>query len=255
MKKVFIILFLLISYKEILSQGFDWQYSARLPFSTPVFFIGPSASLNYNQNSGDIILNEGEYQDCCSFKNGNGFGYNLGFKSEYWITGLSAIFSQLSYFQNNADFKARGRIYPLNDSTNLITENDFSSQISYLNLSIGYKYRLDDTHFNLGAGLNFNLLLSQNSQHFEKIIAPSDFYFNTNPPSQIRQLTQFKTSELSNILIYPSIHIGYDLNLGLGIYSNIQLIIGIPLNHITKNDDWSKWNFDVNISILKGLFY
>ena len=256
MKNKFLIFFLIVIVSPALySQGFDWQYSARLPHASPEFFIGVSAEASYIKNNAQFNLLE-YYVPCTTFNTGTGSNAEGGIHAEYWLDGLWALNSQLYYSAMASTFKKQDVEAAL--PQNKVTEYVLSTNYNYLSLEIGGKFRIPDSHFCLGAGLGFGFKLSQTSNVDENIISPTNYYFNTNPPSQIRHITQGTELNPVNIVnIIPYITAGYDFNLGLGTYATAYLKVSPSIISLTNTSDGSSWNYisySFGISINRGLF-
>ncbi len=241
-------LFFLVS-SPAYSQGFDWQYSPRLPFKTPVMFIGVGAQYDILKHVGDVNYIEGVYP-CATFKNGNGTGYGVSGNVEYWKTGFLALTGGVLYQSVPAAFKADGDALPLADGRVFKTEYEFTSNLRYITIEAGAKYRLFDSHFFGGGALQINTLLSKSTSQTERVISPAEGHFSDGSTERTfnADITGFKRFSVT-----PQILIGYDFPLGLGVYASPTARAGISLNSISDNASWRKVNLSFGISFLKGL--
>lgn len=255
MKKIFvsILIILCCNITILFPQGFDWQYSARLPSDYPYFFLGISAEKSLYMNKGNFSLFE-EATECCKFNGRNSDGFRIGLSSEYWHLGSNSIFAILSFSSIPANFTAVNS-FPINSDTILITEFDLNTKFNTINLTTGYKYRLFDSYFFVSGILEFAFNISNNYEVYEKIISPKNFYFNTNPPSQIRSLSQGRINDFNLIIFSPGINIGYDLDLGKSYYATISLNLSHSLNKILKNDDWRITHLSIKLIVFRGILY
>ena len=237
------------------AQGFDWQYSARLPFKFPYLFGGVSYNSGYSQNHGKIYLQELEQTkmiDCCNFTNGTGFTNSFGLDIEYWQTGLLAFKGRLSYSVQTAKFSATPVTLP-RIGYSVTYQNDLNSVLNYISLELQSKYRLYNSHFSFALGFETGLLVSNSLNATESIISPDYEHFIDG--STQRTIYKGKMSNLSKINIIPKIYIGYDLNLGLSMYASPSFSVGFPLMNITQSAQWRAWHFDINISVYRGLLF
>ncbi len=243
------------------SQGFDWQYSSRLPFDFPYLFAGLTGYTGYTMHDALLDLSEGN-GDCCKFTEGKGWVSSIGLKSEYWLDGTWAANASLSYFTERGDFTATGQSLPFTvfDSQGKIVghdtvdfENSMDISLSYLTIEAGGKMRLFKTHLFAGAALEFGYLLQQKSEQTERVVAPS--YFKYNDGSQVRTLGTHTISGISNFLFTPKLMLGYDLPLGLDIYITPLVSVGFPLHNISSDGSWKMWNFNFGISLLRAVAY
>ena len=88
-KNYILFLFFFVPITFGFAQGFDWQYSPRLPFKFPYLFGGISYNPGYTLNHGNMYLQELEQTkliDCCNFTNGTGFSNSFGLDIEYWLS-------------------------------------------------------------------------------------------------------------------------------------------------------------------------
>jgi hypothetical protein len=237
---------------NLFSQGFDWQYSARLPEKSPIGFIGLSGDIGFTRNTGGISLIE-IYSPCCKFESGTGTQYSVGLKGEYWYTSDIAIDVGLRYSRANSSFKSQTES-PFSTFI-LKTEFDFESSISNIQIDFGAKTRINESHFNVGASISFSYLIGNNFTFKESVISPSDFYFSTNPPSQSRDIPLGSVGTLHNFNISPSINISYDLSLGLGIYATPSLNASYSLTSVVKDESWRHLELSFGISIFRGIIF
>lgn len=233
---------------KLSGQGFDWQYSPRLPFETPTFFVGLNGNLAYYLHNGSIDFRE--IYKCCTFTYGAGFGSIFGINAEYWQTATIALSGSLSYMTVTGDFEADGEALPVYPSGLFYYKNEFNTKLSYITVEMDAKYRLFLTHFFAGVGIRFGFLVSNKSEFYEKIVSPPEARFNDG--SQRRTIANGVISDIQPIFFTPKLNLGYDLNLGLGTYSSIALSAGLPIINISKDSEWLSWIFQLNIKIFRG---
>ncbi len=252
MKKLILIVFLFFNIVHLSNaQGFDWQYSPRLPFNTPTLFLGVNYNLNYLIHNGYIDLRVGNAY-CCTFNSGIGVGSGYGFQIENWQTGDIAIFGLINYITFPGKFKAFDRPLKLPNGDEVIYEHEFTSSLSYLMLDFGAKWRLLGTHIFVGGELKSGLLVGKSSKQIERIISPD--YFTFNDGSQLKEISDGIITDVNTFVISPGVRIGYDLNLGKGYYVSPTFNVGFPMINIAKANsaEWLTWNFSFGITLFRG---
>jgi|GEM_PF-606543 len=235
------------------SQGFNWQYSSRLPSKYPYLFVGVIAETNYLIHYGYIDLTEG-YSKCCTFENGNGIGNGFGLASEYW-KGIWAIYSSFTFSTYPGNFTANGISLKrkLNDGNlyDVKYQNQFKSTMSYVFLEIGAKYRILQSHLHFGGGIKLGILTNNKAVHTESIVSPAEERYADG--TQTQTISDGKISDLKSYVITPRIKLGYDLTFGKGLYATPSISLGLPILNIAKNAQWQTWSFTFGISIYKDL--
>lgn len=251
-KYFFSILILVTALSSNLSaQGFDWQYSSRLPSKSPVFFAGVFGQYSSSTHFGNIDFFEKKAL-CLTFKDGNSSGYKIGLYTEYWYKGNLAFNSALNYNSSPAVFKAKTK-YP-RPEYEVVYENEFNACIDYISLNIGSKYRLGNSHIWVGAQLNFDFLLNSEYKQYERIVSPKEEPpFPTDPPSYKRTITNGYVAPPNKFAFYPSIKLGYDAEIMRGAYASPYFGIDVPMSDLISKGQWQKYSFSIGINILFGL--
>jgi len=244
-----------------LSQGFDWQYSSRLPFNYPYLFAGLTGSVDMLQHNASLDLSE-DNGDCCNFSSGTGIGTRIGLNSEYWLDGLWSANGNLTYLTQRGNFSADGYSLPFSvfdgqgrvighDTVSFV--NDMSSVINYVTIEFGAKRRLFGSHLFAGASIEAGYQISNTVSQTERVVSPS--YYKYNDGSQSRSLGAYEMSELSKFLFIPKLIVGYDLPIGLGLYTSPCVKIGLPLQNTAQTGNWNTWSFSFGISIMRSIAY
>ncbi len=241
LKKTSVILLLILNYALAQAQGFDWQYSSRLPFKVPTTFVGVFGEGNYLLHRGAFNFNE-SYIKCCSFQNGDGVGFSAGTEVENWFAPKLAAFAKFGYEFSPANFIVESEPIPVADGKDLVTEYEYSSKASYLFVEIGAKYKVGSTHLNIAVSAKAAYLFSSENQYFERVLSREDWYWNE------REIYG-ETPDLSRFVFTPSLYLGYDLNLGTGAYAVPKVGLRFPVSETIQSQNWKKWNAFVGISV------
>lgn len=241
------IIFILIIVYSGNSQGFDWQYSVRTPTKPHKLFLGAGIEYGFYSHIGDFSFIE-KSTPCCTYENGKGSGYGFSLKSEYWQTGHLAYFAELSFSIAPGKFSATD-IQPRRFKEPLETRYEFYSNYSYISGNFGAKYRLFDSHFHVGGLIQLAFMASSRSEYYEEIIGPEDEPpFSTNPPQYRREIVNGYIPDINNILITPTIQVGYDLNMGKGRYATPWFRLALPVMSISSEASWRRWGINAGVS-------
>lgn len=243
MKIKLIILFLITSFATY-SQGFDWQYNARLPQDQPKIFLGALVEYGVDFHTGDFNMNELGIT-CCSFSDGNGNNFALGAALEYWLeNGFSSIIS-VKYNLVNAEFSSIETLPTVYGEFQ--REFLFNTNIHYLNLGVGGRYKFISTGFSASFQLDVNTLLSSDNEYSDRKISPPQH------PYQGGTFSNRKINDLNNFNLFPKFGLAYDLNLGLGTYSTIYAESSLPLFNMVNDADWRLFRFSLGIRVLRAI--
>lgn len=252
MRKFILILFILIGSAELHSQGFDWEYSPRLPYKIPRAFIGAGYSYSYNQNIGDFSFFENNVYSL-NFKNGNGTLNQLQFSFQYWNKPTFAVFGNVFYRTLQNDFSQQMTYPRSNGVDNWLVTYQTNLQLSrdYLGISIGAKYRLFDTYLSIGGQITSQFLLSSNTAATEEIISPDFEHYIDG--STTREINKIKIPDFKNFLLQPEIFIAYDFSIVKGLYIQSSLRMQIPVFNSTSSDKYYDLPLGIEIAIFTSL--
>jgi hypothetical protein len=245
-KKITAILFLFFLLNQFsYSQGFDWQYSPRLPFETPNLFIGVDLFSTYNMNSSDFVICEKDIV-CDTFNKGAGIGYSAGLKLESWTSAVFSYFVCANYLYIPGKFiKENNFVYNPDVGDKVLEYEYFYSQYS-IGAEIGCKYRMNFILPHLFSGISIRGLYQINAkdEFILRKVSEADWI------NQEIYFTDFDGPEFSEFILMPELKLGYDLNMGLGSYSSLYLAAGVPLySYISKSDgSLRRWAFSAGIS-------
>ncbi len=235
-----------------LGQGFDWQYSARLPADSPVFFAGLSTGYQELLHTGDFPLSE-SCVECCRFRSGMGSGFSIGLKSEYWHTADLALGLELLWQSVPGSFTAESAVRRKkgNEEYTVVYGYELSSEVSYLTLKPQIRQRLFGTHFAAGAALDFSVLARSRSEKTEKIKSPANETFDDGSQSRIMDLG--KMPDLRPVYLSPVIFLSYDLSLGLGSYASPFVGVSVPVMNAGNKGNWNRWSISLGVSVSHGI--
>jgi len=246
---IFLIIFCSI---ELHSQGFEWEYSARLPYKIPRAFIGAGYSYSYNNNFGDFSFFENNVYSL-NFKKGNGYVNQINISFQYWEKPIIAIFGNVLYRSLKTDF-TQNMTYPRsNGADNWLATYQTNMHLSrdYIGISIGGKYRVLNSYFSVGAEITSLFLLSSSATATEEILSP-DFEHYIDGSTR-RDIKNMHLPDFKNFNVLPEIFIAYDFSIAKGIFIQSSLRMQIPLFNSTSSDKFYDLPLGIEITMFKNI--
>ncbi len=244
MRKIRYIILLIAMSGPAFSQGFDWQYSARLPFDIPSFFVGLAAETDFvysSREDGIMTLFQqvgDEYRPCCDFDKGVGFGLGAGMNFEYWF-GKYTVFTKVmykyfhSYFNNTVP-------YPMRYSDDFESEYKYDVNIQQLIIEPGFRLRLFDSPFSIAGSVKANIRLL-------------DSYEYSDSRGQQQYTYEMRIPDLNTVYFTFKLGMGYDVQMGLGKYSTLGFYAGIPITGLISSGNWYAWSLGASFTYNTGL--
>ena len=232
----------IFSLNEAKSQGFNWIYSNRLPFEVPNLYVGGKFEIGSINHTGDMSLRE-MYNatdfECCRYKNGDGTLINIGVNVEYWYETFSAVNLSLSYNNISSNFIRRADALPLSNGDKLITEFDYATNLSFLSIDLGWRYKINETHFFVYPSMITNVFLSKSEgQQVERIISPN--YETFSDGSLVRNIEGGKIPEINTFNLNFTLKAGYDFSIMNGMYISPYIGYILPIsNYISEKDNYN----------------
>jgi hypothetical protein len=230
------------------SQGFDWITDVRKPTKYPYVFGGVSLYGGYSFVQSDGLRST--VTPLCGIYE-KGLGNTLGgsIRVERWNeSGLSSWIVNAGFEQRSYSFDDV-RTYTTNQQ-NTETQYQYqfvlSSSASLIFAECFYKYRFNASHFHGSLGVSANVSVSTLTQQYGEITAPSDKvsreYFGSADDLSI-----------ASFLIIPKLQIGYDLDMGNGLYATPYFAIGLPLRSSIMNSNVSSLDLCAGVAIQYAL--
>jgi hypothetical protein len=242
--KLLILIIFFSSLAEVFSQGFDWQYSARLPFDVPTFFTGIDFNSSYNIISSDFnICDKGI--PCDTFMNGKSVNISAGIKFEYWSSADLSYFTGANLTYSKNSFLNENMYYYFPEVGNKILEYEYLRAEYIPEIEIGVKYRMRFLlpHIFSSLSLKAGFVASSKEELILRKISEADWLADEI------HFTGFESLKLSGIMFEPHLKLGYDVNLGLGSYSSIYVDIGLPIQNRYSKGEWYSTKISLGISI------
>lgn len=234
------------------AQGFDWEYSARLPFEIPRLYLGASAGIEYGRHTGELNYIERQFV-CTRYPSGEGVGYRLGIHGEWWWKADICYTATVGYHLISAEFSQKAEPITLANKKILQTEYFLSTSLQCLSVEAAAKWRMGDSHLWLSGGAETRIVAGLVSNQGERVLTPDDYEFSTTPPSREKILSDQDVFDVRSLTISPIIGVGYDADMGKGVYLSPQLRIGFPLLNQSSLADWRIWTLGVQCNLVFGL--
>lgn len=241
----------MFSISNLFSQGFDWQYSARLPYKLPKLFIGGYLGIGIANNTGKFTFLE-DHIPCCDYESGYGDLFNLGATSEFWINGNTALSLSANYLRISSNFQKNIEVPRSTGNSDYIATYKYYLDESrdYLGIDMGIKKRIFTTNFSFGGKISLDYLVSNTASHKEKIISPDHETFIDGSTERI--ITNGILRKFNKLILTPQVFLNYDINLGKGYYSSVKLYATLPIMSVIEVDEWNEWKIGLNVSFLKS---
>ncbi len=238
-KTIVIVIVLLLSWGEAFTQGFDWQYSARLPFNTPRFFIGLSGTADFTYSIATLPLLENDYRLCCNLGDGTGFSGALGLNFEYW-PGNYSIFLKVMYGYYRSGFSAQGEAYPIRGGGTLISEYTVNTDMQRIILEPGARFRLFGSYFRLDCSLRSSIITKFT-------------YDITDSEADIGETYNPRIPDYNQIFLQFNLGLSYDFSVGLGKYSSFGIYTALPVLGISRTNEWLPISIGATFTYNNGL--
>jgi hypothetical protein len=255
MIKYFAIVFtLFIIPINLIPQGFDWQWSARIPFENPQNYYGINANYGLDYSIGTISFKEDNIS-APDFIDLNGNNFALGINYTHWNKyNKFAIYSIFQY--NNLKLHSYSiDNVPLNDNIIAKYKIALDYNINSINLIAGVNYRILESHLLIGTGIQIGTIINNNFEVNEEILGPPEVPpFKTNPPSYKRKINTGKINELNNFFLKSHIKISYNLEIKNGTYIEPNICFAMPLGSMFEGEKVKHYSILFAINYYTSLF-
>jgi hypothetical protein len=96
--------------------------------------------------------------------------------------------------------------------------------------------------------MNFDYLFYENNNSTESRIGPTD---RVQPYT--RSIPEGTIKGMRNLYLSPEVAFAYDIDLGRGIYSTIELNAELPIMSYSSEADWRRWQVGFGFALFRGL--
>jgi len=245
------------STPSVWSQGFDWQYSARFPVNSPTRFYGLELGGSYGVFQGSLDYIElATGFPCCTYDAGRGTHIRGAVTIDSWLTPVVSLQLGIGLDVRSTALTSDLQTVPRrtgNDITVVTTQYELDGTVTYGHLSGAVRYRLFDSHLNVGLGTRILVRLATPTvEQRERILGPEDQYFTGNPPSKVANLPSAVITDASALVIEPFVLVAYDISLMRGMYMSPTLTVGMSLNSLSSTQTWRTLDVGMAIRLVRA---
>lgn len=254
MRRAACILVMYCMVQSLHAQKIPWAPTLQYPYTAPTAFIGFDVTLGYSVHDASLPYLESIYNlPCCTYEQGSGLPFSVGLSYETWLLPATAVTASLGIRHEASSFSTAPIAIPRNGLPDVRTQYQLRSQSSWVRIGVGGKTRLGTTPMSIGIALYGDVLLSNDMQHKEVVLGPSDYFFVTDPPSKEYLLPTSTFSDVSSISLRPVVRVSYDIPLAFGYYLAPSLILETNVLSLSNQHQWSTFGVAVGVTINKGL--
>jgi hypothetical protein len=234
------------------AQGFNWQYSSRLPTGYPTLFVGVVGSAMQSQHQAMLRytkIENGKECDCkATFTNTTSIDFTGGVIAEYWLPDANmALYGVLQAEQRNAQFIADGPIEPVNFNNlrELTTKYLLTTSVINASIEAGFKVKFTPLPLFASIGLQAASILTTQKNVEQNSTNPRIPYSVKNLPTDFLILNPFVAGAKASI--------GADFALSKSMYASPSLFASLPFGSLSGGENtWSRLSYGVQVAFLLG---
>lgn len=232
----------MMSVCSVLAQGFDWEYSARLPRYSMPLYAGISTEYSNNGTTTDLQILDiarAEYPEviCTKFTSGSGSSYRIAACGEYWQNPIIAFGARAGYSHREVVFMASSPRALMFDGNFLQTRYELSTNVHALCVEPYIKIVLPSIHAWAGGGLRTEYSIGTESRLREVVVEPRGYVF-PGTTSQERLLSTRDRAGMRGFIVNPFVSVGMDFDAGMGKYVSTSIVVGLPVYSFAQ---WASW--------------
>lgn len=223
------------------------------PGGRPIL-LGVTGGIDYNMHSGEFYLTENGIV-CCRFDKGSGLGPVAGAKAFIPLAGDLEFSPRVLYESRGGTFTSLSEPLPFFGSGNQVEmvqfEDKLDATINTIGLDLLASYRLTDFGLYVAAGPSAGIVVKKDFVKTESIANPAgvDYLDGSNQ----KQTFQGELSIINSTLIALRGGVGLTFEVADGIYVNPEVLYGLPLNRISKEDNWKGSTVQATVGVLIAL--
>lgn len=233
------------------AQGYAWEWSPRAPRTMPTLFGGVEIATGYAMHTGTLPYVE-DLVPCCTFEEGTGIPVRFAVFLEDWIAPSTALTYGGGVTIQNSSFTSTAQALPDSGGRQIITEYLFDASMTYLQLQGGIRQRLFG-YVSVGLELRGLISVASSYELTERVVAPDDFFFSTNPPSKEITLTPTVVDQASVFVLEPAVSLQYDIPLGIGMVLSPMVQFSVPVMSLANNVSWRFLSVTGGVRLSRGL--
>lgn len=239
------------------AQGYEWEWSPRLPAQMPKRYVGIELTGGYAWHSSGIVYSEVSLP-CCEFTTGGGIPVGLTIQGEQWVEPWLAITAGLGVMYQKAWLTAAGDTLPRIDANNtvrqVITEWQMDASLTYGVVAVGGRARIGMSHALVGFQIRGLFSLSGAGTLTERILAPDDFYFSyQGTKTKERSVESSNLTQRSAFYLEPALSVQYDLPLKQGYVLTPLVQVTMPITSLSATGDWRYVGLSLGMRLSRGI--
>ncbi|TAE28914.1 MAG: hypothetical protein EAZ92_07465 [Candidatus Kapaibacterium sp.] len=244
-------LLLSLGSERLAAQGFDWQYSSRLPTGYPVLFVGVLGNAAQSLHTTTMRVSESlpRVLDCgCAFSTARSIDWSAGIVGEYWLPESNiAVYVALLAEQRNAVFQSDSVVFARNPNlypTNFVSRYTLTTQVWNTSIEAGFRGKFAPLPFFVGAAVQGAYTLVDSARSL-RLVEDANGTVKEGLP------TNFITFNPVNFS--AKAFIGADIPLATSMYASPSLFIAYPFgNLITGSASWTRLSFGLQVAFMLG---
>lgn len=256
--KFIVVLTLVLGSINAYSQGYEWEWSPRLPVQMPIRYVGVEVDVGYALHHADLLYSE-VYLPCCRFTKGTGLNVGAMLYAEQWIKPTLAIHATAGLTYQTVGLTAGGdtlpRVGPDDVVRLVLTEWRLSIPTTYLTIGGGARMRLFGTHVSVGAQLQGSFLVGNNGATLtEHVVSPSDYYFIVQGrQTKDRPADSTTFAQRTSFVLEPALSVQYDLPMNRGLVLTPLLRVSMPITSLSSVSNWRYYGLTIGVRLSRGL--
>ncbi|NQW30300.1 MAG: hypothetical protein HQ472_07305 [Ignavibacteria bacterium] len=244
----------LLAGGDVFAQGFDWEWTPRSPKQMPNTFVGIEVISGAGFHMGELqYLEDLTGFQCCTFTNGTGTPLRISLSAEKWVAPSIAVILNAGVTSMTANFAQLSNPVPISDGRELQTEYHFDNSLMYVTMSIGTRVKLFATHLSVGGTIRAHFNLAKSAKLTESVVSPSDFFFDTNPPTKDYEWVPIaRLADIAKVIVEPAVFIAYDIPVAAGMFLQPMILLSTQLNSVSTVYPWRFVDIGVGLRLMKG---
>lgn len=234
------------------AQGFDWEYSARMPKYASSTYAGLSVNVADDGQSTDLQVLEQAREGypeivCTSFERGRGSSFRFQLTGEYWRSSIMSMTLRAGYARRSSVFSGDSPRALLFDGSFLQTSYELSTNVHALNVEPSAKLCIPHSHVWGSVGVRAEFVVGSESRLTERVIEPGGYVF-PGTTSRERSLADRDPAGLKAFVVNPVIAAGMDVNTGKDTYLSPSVVIALPVMSYGDRSTWTSLSVGFQLS-------
>lgn len=223
------------------------------PGGRPIL-AGIAGGIDYNIHRGEFYLSEDGIV-CCRFEEGSGIGPVAGARAFIPLSDEIDLSPRLQYEGRGGEFRSISDPLPFFGSNNEVEmvrfEDRLETTIGTIGVDVLASYRVTEFGLYVAAGPSAGFVVTKSFIKSESIAEPSGVKYLDG--STAKETFRGELDIVNPVLLSIRGGIGATLEVADGIHINPEILYGLPLNRISKEDNWKAGTVQATLGILIAL--